>query len=98
MHNDGGRFHLSISCVKGVQTLQEAYAQNGKQLRMRVSTETALQAAHTPKNIPDSRNIRATQICMVPTYLSPSNTVTSSIQYQQRTETHAEGEKQTHSS
>jgi hypothetical protein len=29
---------------------------------------------------------------MVPTYLWPSNTVTSSVQYQHRPETHAEGE------
>lgn len=42
----------------------------------------SLWVVHTAKNIPDSRSIRETHICMVPTYLLPSNTVISSIRYQ----------------
>ena len=33
----------------------------------------------TAKNMPDSCSMRATQICMVPTYLYPSNIGTSSV-------------------
>lgn len=34
---------------------------------------------HTAKKIPDSRSIRAMQICKVPIYLYPSNTVRTSV-------------------
>lgn len=36
------------------------------------------QVGRTTKKIPDSLSIRATQTCIVPMYLNPSNTVMSS--------------------
>ena len=66
------RFNCSISSIQSKQSLCETYRQNREQLTEGLYFQEHSDNAHTltAKKIPDSFSIRATQICMVPMYLS----------------------------
>ena len=66
---------LPVGSVQRIQALQEANPEKSEQLRRTVSgsqitsPNAGAQQLLTPKKIPDSLSMRATQICIVPTYL-----------------------------
>jgi hypothetical protein len=73
-----------IRRVERIQPLPKAKGENREQLyadkiRCQQTLRSEYTRKRTAKKMPDSCNMRATQICIVPTYLYPSKTVTSFI-------------------
>ena len=67
-----GMVGVTISGVKGIEALQEADAEQRKELQVELMISSPVeveQHRHTQKKNPDSFSILATQICIVPTNL-----------------------------
>ena len=76
---------LPVGGVQRIQALQEANPEKGEQLRRTVSgsrttsTNAGAKKLLTPKKIPDSLSMRATQICIVPTGLGIDQPSTATV-------------------